>query len=459
MIKQRLYALLRLLTLAAGATVIVPHASLGQEVSDPSPRISLSGSHHTRYEHLQNEFRPGLPGNDMALSLRTSLLAELRFGVFAAGVELVDSRVYLADDNTPLNTSHVNPVDVLQAYVTVILPNVVVDGSRLRINIGRQTMDAGSRRFVARNRFRNTINAFTGLELQWTGPNQQNVRGFVTVPVERRVSSIPDNEPKLDIERREAVFWGVLLGSRVWQHEIRAELQVFGLHEHDSEEHQATNRNLVTPGFRIHRSPETGLVDFEIESVVQAGTSRLSALPDDTEDLSHLAFFAHAEIGRTFDGMWQPRLVFLYDYASGDQDPTDGNNGRFDTMFGARRFDFGPTGIYGPIARSNIKSPGVRVEVSPTQEVNGFFGYRSVWLAQSSDAWTTTGIRDIEGTSGSFLGHQIEGRARWRLLPNNITFEAGFAHIWMGAFPRNAPNGNPDLLSPTFIYTQVALQI
>ena len=448
-----------LATLVVGASVTVPALTSAQEWPGLPEWLRLSGNHRTRYEQLWNQFRPGVPGNDMALSLRTSLLAELRFDSLGIGVELADSRAHLTDDNTPLNTTHVNPVDVLQAYISADLPDFLANGARLAMKIGRFTMDVGSRRLVARNRFRNTINAFAGLEMEWTSRDAESVRAFVTVPVQRRVNSIRDNRPQLDIERAESVLWGLSLRSRPSSGSIRGELQLFGLHERDSEEFQTRNRNFVTPGFRLYRNPGPGVVDFEIESVMQAGTSRLSALPEDTTSLVHFAFFIHAALGHTFAGKWQPRLVLQYDYASGDKDPNDDRNGRFDTLFGARRFEYGPTGIYGAFARSNINSPGVRVEVSPQPEVNGFLGYRSVWLAQARDGWTTTNIRDFDGASGTFLGHQIEGRARWRILPGAITLEGGFAHIWLGAFPHTTPNGNHDSSNPTYVYTQLVLQI
>ena len=456
MTKQRIDFLLRVLTLVAGSAS-APQSTLSQEQPSKSLWLSVSGSHRTRYEHLWNQFQPDAPGDDAVLSLRTILLAELGSDAVTAGIEIADSRVYLADDNAPLGTSHVNPIDVLQAYVSAVFPDILADGSRLRMKLGRQTMDVGSRRFVARNRFRNTINSRTGIDLEWILPNQSGVRAFLTVPVQRRVESVPDNKPKLDIERFESVFWGVVFGSHTWHNGVRAELEVFGIHERDSEEYLTSNRNFVTPGFRILRAPEPGLIDFEIESVVQVGTSRRTSRQDDLTDLNHRAYFAHLALGYTWQGVLHPRLVLQYDHATGDEDSTDESNGRFDTLYGARRFEYGPTGIYGAFARSNVTSPGLRIELTPRPQIRGFVGYRSVWLAQARDAWTTTGVVDLDGLSGKHLGHQIEGRFRWQILPANIVFETGFAHLWLGHFPRNtqAASANPN--NPTFLYTQLTV--
>jgi hypothetical protein len=60
-----------------------------------SPRwLHFAATQRTRYEHLWNQFRPRIPGNDKALSLRTTFLVELRFDPVAIGVELADSRTW-----------------------------------------------------------------------------------------------------------------------------------------------------------------------------------------------------------------------------------------------------------------------------------------------------------------------------------------------------------------------------
>ncbi|UCG86065.1 MAG: alginate export family protein [Gemmatimonadota bacterium] len=452
-------------TLAPSSITAVPQrpdsapAQVGVGDSDSHVRFHISATHRTRYGHLWNQFRPAITGNDMALSLRTTLLGELRFHFVAVGTEMADSRVYLSDDDMPLNTSLVNPIDFLQVYIAASIPHLLADDALFRIRVGRQSMDVSSRRLIARNRFRNTINAFTGLDMEWTSSDQRSVRAFLTVPVQRRLDSLRDNEIRLDLERMESVVWGISLGSRTWSDAIRVEFNLLGIHERDSEEFPTNNRTFVTSGLRLFRAPRPGRLDFELEALMQAGRSRLTPLSEDTTDLRHFAFFVHCSLGRTFTGKLQPRLVLQYDYATGDKDPFDDANGRFDTLFGARRFEFGPTGIYGAFTRSNINSPAVRAEVQPHRKLDGFLAYRPAWLAQARDRWITTLIWDTEGMSGTALGHQIEGRLRWLILPENITLEAGFAHLVLGEFPKKAPNGNPDAKDPTYIYAQVLLRI
>ena len=79
--------------------------------------------------------------------------------------EFQDSRAYLEDDNTPVGTGLVNTAELLRAYLDLSFDGPF--GGAHELQLGRLTMDIGSRRLVARNRFRNTSNAFTGVDWRW----------------------------------------------------------------------------------------------------------------------------------------------------------------------------------------------------------------------------------------------------------------------------------------------------
>jgi hypothetical protein len=146
-----------------------------------------------------------------------------------------------------------------------------------------------------------------------------------------------------------------------------------------------------------------------------------------------------------------PRLEVSYDYASGDDDPNDNENNRYDTLYGARRFDYGPTGIYGAFARSNISSPGLRAEAKPLRTMTGMVGYRAVWLASDRDQYTAARLQDRSGNSGSFVGHQLEAQVQYQVVPGNLVLELGGARLFHGRFLEDAPNA-PGEGDSTYIY-------
>lgn len=435
--------------------------SLDEALKVPS-WLHLELTFRSRYEYLGNQFRPLFPGDDRALSLRTTFLTEFLLDPVGVGIELADSRVYLDDDNTPLNTTLINPLDILQLYVRGTVPDAFAPGASLRIQAGRQTLDLGSRRLLARNRFRNTINTFSGLDVEWTSAKRDVGRFFATVPVRRRpnlLDALEGNDVEYDQELSSTVFWGLFYGSRPWRQPLRAEAYVVGLHEDDDDEVQTRNRDFLTCGVRLLGKDAPGRFDFEVEAAFQSGTSRYTRLIEDTTDLDHAAWFVHGAVGYTFDVSWRPRLVLQYDYASGDADPSDGKQGRFDTLFGARRFDFGPTGIWGAFARSNFHSAAIRFLAAPHPRVPVLFAYRPGWIAEARDLWTTTLIWDPSGRSGTFLGHQFEGSARWWVLPGNLAVEGGFAYLRLGEFPKTAPLGTLAIDSSTYAYAQLIFQM
>jgi hypothetical protein len=432
--------------------------------------VSLTLKHRTRYELLDDPFRPANAGQSSTdvVAQRTLLHARISLPAgFRVGAELEDSRTFLNSD-TVLNSAIVNPFELLQAYVEYAREEFE-DGALLA-RAGRITMDVGSRRLVARNRFRNTINGFTGLDVDWQGKSGLRLRAFATLPVQREPNPqsssskrdrYRDNDVVFDTERFDVAFWGLYVAKDLnpsvteggLMGPLRGELYVFGLHESDSPHRPTRNRQLGTPGFRVFARPAKGKLDANVEAAIQFGQSRSSL--SSTRELDHFAWFVHGAVAYTFEAPASPRLAFEIDYASGDGDPDDGSNNRFDTLYGARRFDFNPTGIYGPFARANLITPGLRLQVKPTSSLSSFVSARTFWLASKSDAWTTTGIIDPQGSSGNHLGTQIEIRVRWDVAPQNVRLEAGYAHTFWGEFIDNAPGSNRQGDSDYF-YTQAS---
>ncbi|MGF1455269.1 MAG: alginate export family protein [Alphaproteobacteria bacterium] len=427
-------------------TVSLAAATGPARAADLSDALTLTGRYRVRYEALDGRVQPGQAGSDQILVQKALLGAQFDAGPVYLGAELLDARAWLDDTGTPLGTDDVNTVELLRGYVGTRGRGLLSKGDRYDIILGRITMDVGSRRFVARNRFRNTINGFTGLRGQWTGPGGDRVQAFFTLPVARRpgdVASLLDNEADIDQELPRTRFWGVHVARPELLPGLSFEAFAFWLDENDGDRTASLDRSLFTPGVRFVAKPAPGRFDGEVEAAFQVGESSRSR-DADAPHLEHRAGFVHAEIGYTFEDRLNTRLSLQYDFASGDTDPSDNQNNRFDTLFGARRFDFGPTGIYGIFARTNINTPGIRLSAAPSSRWTGFARYRPVFLAAARDALPTFGVTDPSGASGRFLGHQTEFRIRHNIIPGAVRLETGAAWLAQGRFLREAPNAARD---------------
>jgi hypothetical protein len=422
--------------------------------------LSLAMQHRIRYETLNSQFRSGSTGSDQVLSLRTLAQATLHLhSNFKIQLEFQDSRAELADTGTRMNAGIVNTAELLEANLQWLAKGLFQEGSRSILRGGRLTMDIGKRRLVSRNRFRNALNAFTGTDWIWKAQSGTTVRAFFTLPVDRQPTSqaeLLDNDVSFDKESLDRIFWGVFIATPNLPRGSRGEFYLFGLHEDDGPDFLTRNRQLYTPGFRLYRPAEKSRIDYEWESIIQFGTSRASTAIADTQDLDHFTHFHHVEVGYTFPAAWSPRLILAYDYASGDADPNDGTQGRFDPLFGATVFDFSPTGIHRPFVRSNITGPGVIFSIHPHKQVSAFLHYRAFWLASKRDIWAgNSGLQDPTGQSGSFLGQQLFIRSQWQALPN-VRLEGGVAYRIDGDFQKTAPN-SPREGNTLYSYIQTTL--
>ena len=403
------------------------------------PRISISGSFRLRYESMHNTYRLVGPDQDELLVSRLLVHARLNGERFYGGFELHDSRAWLDENLTPVGTDDVNALEPLQAYVGYRNEN-------LDIQVGRMTMDVGGRRLISRNRMRNTINAFTGVRARWSQPGGIGMDAFLTMPVARLPNNLErdrlrNNKFELDQEHWERILWGALLSGLDISSRFETEAYLIGIREEDRPSLPTRNRDFITAGIRAQHSGDVWA--YEIEAAIQHGKNRATALPTDTTDLDHRAWFTHAEVSRSLPGSWKPRVILRFDYASGDDDPDDDEFNRFDTLYGDRRWEFGPTGIYGALTRSNILSPGIALRSKPSPSTDFRIDYRPAWLASKRDFMPTAALRDPDGLSGSFIGHQVDLRWRWWPGSRNLTVDFSAAYLWKGEFLKNAPGAPP----------------
>ncbi|WP_380875302.1 hypothetical protein ACFB49_04110 [Sphingomonas sp. DBB INV C78] len=421
--------------------------------------LTLKASLRSRVEGLDGQFRPNAAEDDFMWSLKTNIFAEYDAGPVRLGGELWDARTYGQKKNSSAGTTEVNAMEMVQAYVGIDLDDLP-GGSKAFVKAGRFTLDIGSRRLIARQAFRNSTNAYTGAYLDWNSKAGDRLVLLWSMPQIRLpddADGIRDDEVKWDQETTDLqLFGGSLTKANVFG---KGTLEVYGyrLFERDSASRLTRNRRLFTPGIRLARKPANGAFDYDLEAAYQFGETRGSTAATDLTDLDVSAYFVHAEIGKTFAGAWKPRISLHFDEASGDG-PSAGNYNRFDNLYGARRFEFGPTSLYGPVGRANLSSPGVRMDVKPDKKTDAMVMYRALWAEGATDSFSSTGVRDRTGASGRFAGHQIEARVRHTLIPDLLRVDTGVAYLAKRGLLNDAPNA-PDTGDTKYAYIDLTFEI
>jgi hypothetical protein len=386
--------------------------------------LDLALDQRTRFEYLDGPFRPGEAETQTQYPQRT----RLRIGVDApAGVRLLaeiqDSRTW-GDGPDDFTGGEIDKVSFAQLFVSATRRDLFGSGLRGDVHAGRMSLDIASRRWVARNGFRNTTNAFDGVHLQVANESAWHVRGFYVQPVQLDPSYFEDESH--GNER----LWGVAYEERRCAFGD-VDLYYLGLHDRRPSGSTLTRR-YHNVGARLWRAPQVARFDYEIDLFGQFGDQSVLRSGVKTR-LDHDAYAGHVELGYTFDAPWTPRLLAQFDYASGTANPNGDENRTFDPLFGARRFDLDATGIYGPFRRSNIVSPGLRLLVKPRPDVTAWIKVRYWELAQAKDAFVGTGLSDPTGSAGTRLGTDLEISVRWRPRPW-LELETGYDHWWKGSY-------------------------
>ncbi len=387
--------------------------------------IDLGFENRTRFESYDHPWRANQAIGGGSTDAQLALRSRARIGLGGNGpfrflFEGQDARALSNDEPGDFkNVTTVNQFDILQLLGSLTINNVLGSGLRTDLHFGRMTMDFGMRRFVARNDFRNTTNAFDGVHWQIGEGQTWRFRAFLVEPVLRKFEQ-PDEQTA------KSVFWGAYVESAhlPW---FNANAYYFGLNDQ-----QLQNKNLhrtySTFGLRLFKSPAINEFDYEFEGAVQTGH---------LGTVDHFAYNPNVEAGYTFNLPWTPRFLAQYAYASGTRTPGGSQDGNFDVLFGARNFDLNATGIWGPFFRSNISSPGWRLILKPEENLLLTVKQRFWYLAEATAVFVGSGLQDPTGGSGNYLGNDVQLRAQWAPLwamRQNLDFDFGYIHWFKGSY-------------------------
>lgn len=402
--------------------------------------LTTSGSVRLRHESLRGQSRPGLRRDDGYASLRTILTGDYARGPWRTVAEMQDSRAFFAEIDSAISTSEVDALEITQLYLARDFGAAFGHDSSLRAQAGRFAMNVGSRRLVAADDYRNTNSSFTGLRIDASFAYGASAIAWYVLPVTRLPDDLPgilDNAVRRDTESRATTLRGLLLTTPRRLLGGALELGYLEFRETDTQRVATRDRELDDWTLRWYREPAPAAWDYEFEGSWQGGHAR-TGVAVAAPRLRVAAHLVHARLGYQWNGSWKPRLALEYDLATGDRGAD--RIRRYDTLFGSRRADFAPSGLYAQLGRANIEAPGLRLELAPTARLDAMLTWKLLRLESARDAFATTGVRDPGGASGRDAGTQLDLRLRWWALPKRLRLE--FDGVWLdkGRFLEVAPN-------------------
>jgi hypothetical protein len=382
--------------------------------------LDIGLDYRFRYEYRDDDIRRERAGLDdpFLQRIRAYLAVHDALDPFRFAVEMQDSRRY--GSKFAPDTRYVDVLELIRLYGELYFHqalgrDALGNARPLSLRYGIHNFEFLDRRLIGNNQWRNTANTFQGFHGSLgQESNDWQVDLLAVQPLER---SMEERDRPV-----EGQWMYAMIGHwRKWSEAIT--LEPFYLALKQSAHDTVAERYVHSPGLRGYGViPGTGF-DFDFDLIYQTGYS-------DKQDME--AYGGNLEFGYRFDSPWTPRLSAFYGYASGDDDPNDGEDNRFERFFGFSR----PWSANDYIQFENISTPKLRLELYPTKNLRVDFGYSWYWLASDTDRLNTANAHDRSGSSGDFVGHEFDIRARWQMTPK-IEAVLGYAHFIPGDFTKN----------------------
>jgi len=173
-------------------------------------------------------------------------------------------------------------------------------------------------------------------------------------------------------------------------------------------------------------------VDYGVEMAMQRGSLAADSLN---------AWAGHWQIRAAPPGRGNVKVISEYNFATGDDNPADGSRQTFDQLYPTGHDKLG---LADQVGWRNVHHLREGFEVAPFKATPLSVNYHSWWLAENADGlYAASGAllaRVAGGTAGSHVGQEVDVQISRALTPQ-IQVAGGYAHIFTGAFLKQATPG------------------
>ena len=399
--------------------------------------LDIGLDYRFRYEYRDGDIRRAQGGIDDPFLHRTRAYFGIHDALdpFRFAVEMQDARRY--HSRYPRDNRDVNEFEFIRLYAELffkdLLPRDALGNTRpVNLRYGIHNFEFLDRRLIGNNQWRNTANTFQGFHGSiGQEANDWQIDLLAVQPLNRL-------QYEWDRPVEQQWMYAAIGHWRGWGEKMTLEPYYLALNQ--SAYAGVAERLVHSPGLRAYGKVSGTGLDYDLSYTNQFGRNGAQKVR---------AWAATAEVGYVFSHPWKPRVSLFYGQATGDRDPTDNTDNRFTRFFGFGR----PWSANDYIVYENIRSPKVRIELTPVKNLRIDFGYSWYWLDSATDRFYGAGnVRDASGRSGSSIGHEFDIRARWQVSPK-VETTLGYARFIPGGFvQRQIPRGDTD-----FAYLEVSV--
>jgi len=408
--------------------------------------LDVGFDYRIRYEHRVNDIRRPKITTDNPFLLRTRAFIAMKqlIDPFRFTVEFEDAR--RVNGQFPEDDKDFNRTELIQVYGELYFKKAFGTDGRgtnrpLSIRAGRMAFETLDRRLIAANQWRNTTNNALALRTIFgQDANDWQLEMMISRPIIR----LPD---QWDMPATEAVFSNVIGHWRRWSNIVTIEPYFMSLRR-DTPDNPVNQRSVNSPGLRLYGWIKGTGWNYDVSGIYQFG---------EYNNQNHSAYAITSEIGYSFlSKAWKPRISTFYGFVSGDKNPDDSVNNRFERFFGFAR----PWSSDDYIIMENVETVRARFEMGPIKGFRFDGGYGFYWLASATDRMYNLlggkNNRDVSGNSGDFIGHGLDMRVRFKMV-KFIDTAIGYSHFSNGEFVKTREEAAVEMSTSSTDFAYVEL--